>query len=207
MDFMIRKPAHFTDERVRLWKRWAPTLAALVVLTTIFLCEGFIVRHNTTQRVRAEAAAEFEQKLEEYKQEQARALQAEHWVSGDASREAAINREVDAVAMVIARLSNDQQKLTEASCMLARVLSPSYPGSFAEVAEQEGQWMFYDGSVRTFSAHDRELAEMVVRPFMESGIVPNGLTDQLVYGEWTPTDFVLRDSFRTTSTMHTWRWS
>ncbi len=41
---------------------------------------------------------------------------------------------------------------------------------------------------------------------MESGIVPNGLTAEMVYGSWSTNDFVLRDSYQTTATMHTWRY-
>ena len=202
-----RMPAHFSDERQRFWKRWIPTLLAIVILTTVFCCEGLIVRHNTEQRVRAEMAAEYDAKLEAYKAEQAAEAQAQYFLSGDASREAAINQAVDAVAQVIARLSTDRQKLTEASCILARVMAAGYPDNFPDVCSQENQWMFFDGKDKTFSAHDRELAETVVRPYMESGIVPDGLTAAFVYGEWSESDFVLRDSWTRDSKAHYWRWS
>jgi hypothetical protein len=65
--------------------------------------------------------------------------------------------------------------------------------------------MFYDGSDKTFSQHDRELAESIVRPYMESSIIPNGLTPDMVYGAWSPNDFVLRDSYENAANMHTWR--
>ena len=203
-----KMPARMRAENMahRLMKKYGIFLAAMCVWTISLICCSAIASHNTEKAVRAEMAAEYAVKLEQYKLEQAEAEQAAHWLSGDASREAAINQEVDAVAAVIAKLSTDAQKLTEASCMLARVLSPYYPDSFQEVALQASQWMFYDGSDNTFSQHDRELAEQIVRPYMESGIVPNGLTAQMVYGSWSPNDFVLRDSYENTSTMHTWRW-
>ena len=207
-EILIRKPPRtWTDERARLWKRWLPTIIALIFLSTIFWVEAVIVKHNVTEKVTEELTVRFEQELNAYKQQVAEEAQAEHWLSGDASREAAINQSIDSVAMVIARLSTDQQKLTEASCMLARVMSPSYPNSFQEVCEQDQQWMFYDGSNKTFSEHDRELAEMIVRPYMEDGIVPNGLTAQMVYGEWTTSDFVLRDTWEKNSRAHYWRYS
>lgn len=152
-------------------------------------------------------AIEYASRLEQYKAEQAEQVQRDYFLSGDASREAAINKEIDAVAPVISKLNNDAQKINETCCMLARVMSSAYPNTFAEVAQQPMQWMFFDGGDTTFSEHDRELAESIIRPYMESGIVPNGLTAQMVYGEWTPSDFVLRDSYKTTSTMHTWRYS
>ena len=206
-EITTRTPAHFTDERVRFWKRYAPTCLAILILTTLFLCEGFIVKHNTEVKVWAEASELYEQKLEAYKAEQARAVQEEYFLSGDASRESFINQEIDAVAKVIARLSTDDQKLTEASCMLARVMNSSYPDNFADVASQSSQWMFYDGTNTSFSTHDRELAESIVRPYHESGIVPNGLTSAYVYGEWSTSDFVLRDTWERTSRSHYWRYS
>lgn len=190
----------------RLIKRYGIFLAVMAVWTISLIICSAIVHHNTAESVREQMEAEYAVMLEQYKREQAEAEQAAHWLSGDASREAAINQEVDAVAAVIAKLSTDAQKLTEASCMLARVMSAAYPNSFKEVVSQPSQWMFYtpDGD-NTFSQHDRDLAEQIVRPYMESGIVPNGLTAEMVYGEWSPNDFVLRDSYQTTSSMHTWR--
>lgn len=175
---------------------WAVSMMIGCIVT------GTITHHNAYQ----EAEAYYNQQLDEYKAQLAKDNQAQHWLSGEASREAAINVEVDAVAKVIAKLSTDAQKATEACCMLARVMNRYYPNSFQEVAEQASQWMFYDHEANnTFTEHDREIADSIVRPYMESGIVPNGLTDQMVYGEWSTNDFVLRDSYKTTSTMHTWR--
>lgn len=191
----------------RFGKRYGILLAMMCLWTLSIIICAAIVHHNTEQAVRQEMAFEYASKLEAYKAEQAQAEQAAHWLSGDASREAAVNKAVDSVAAVIAKLSTDQQKLTEASCMLARVMSPFYPNSFEEVANQKSQWMFYDGTDKTFSEHDRELAESIVRPYMEQSIVPNGLTDKMVYGSWSQNDFVLRDSYETTSTMATWRHS
>lgn len=196
------------DEMVnKILKRYGIFLAVMCVWTiSLILCSA-IVRHNTEKTVKAEMVSYYDQQIALYKEEQRQAEQASHWLSGEASREAAINVEVDAVAAVISKLNTDAQKLTEGACMLARVMNPYYPDSFQEVASQPSQWMFYtaDGD-NTFSQHDRDLAEQIVRPYMEQGIVPNGLTDQMVYGEWSPNDFVLRDSYQTTSSMQTWRW-
>ncbi len=196
-----------SDWRDRFYKRYGLLIIGACLFTLYTLILSWSVHALTVRDVRKEMAVEYASQLERYKQEQAEAVQASYFMSGDASREAAINQETDAVAAVISKLSTDAQKLTEASCMLARVMNQFYPDSFAEVAEQAQQWMFYDGKDKTFSQHDRDLAEQIVRPYMESGIVPNGLTSQMVYGEWTPNDFVLRDSYKTTSTMHTWRYS
>ena len=197
-------------EMDRLKKRYGIALIGLFVWAASMMVgcclTGVIVRHQTEKRVRAEEAKHYEQMLADYHEQRQQEQAAQYFLSGEASREAAINQEVEAVAPVIARLSTDAQKATEASCMLARVMNPSYPNSFKEVAEQPQQWMFYDGSDKTYSDHDREIAESIVRPYMESGKIPNGLTADMVYGAWSQNDFVLRDSYQNTGTMHTWRY-
>ena len=199
------------DKLIQLKKKYGLLLIGSFILAayTILICcvTGTIAHHNAWEEANEVLSAEYAAKLEQFKQEQARAVQASHFLSGDASREAAINQAVDAVAGVISKLATDAQKLTEASCILARVMSPLYPNSFQEVVAQEQQWMFYDGSDKKFSEHDRELADQIVRPYMESGIVPNGLTDKMVYGEWTPSDFVLRDDWIESGKAHYWRYS
>jgi len=185
-------------------------LAAAFTVYTILLAN--FVDYRAEKRVREELQPSLErlelyENRERMEKAQAEAAAAAGFVTGEASKEQHIQREIDAVAAVIAKLSTDQMKLTEASCMLARVMNPSYPDSFQTVANQEKQWMFYDGSDKTFSQHDKELAESIVRPYLESGIIPNGLTSEMVYGAWSTNDFVLRDSYENTANMHTWRYS
>lgn len=196
---------HLEEKRDRFVKRYGIMIVLACIYTLSMILCSAIASKRTEKAVWEKARAEYAVQLEAYKREQQEAEQAAHWLSGDASREAAINQEVDSVAAVISKLNTDAQKATEASCMLARVMNPAYPNTFKEVAQQASQWMFYDGSDNTFSQHDRDIADSIVRPYMESGIVPNGLTAQMVYGSWSPNDFVLRDSYETTSTMHTWR--
>ena len=198
------------DRREKLKRRYGLSLMIVMALGfwSMLLCivTGAVVHSRTEKRVRAEMEAQHAQALADYDEAQRMERSKEYFLSGEASREAAINQATDAVAAVISKLSTDAQKATEAACMLARVMSPNYPNSFEEVAAQPQQWMFYDGSDKTFSNHDREIAESIVRPYMESGIIPNGLTAQMVYGSWSTNDFVLRDSYQNTATMQTWRY-
>lgn len=187
-------------------RRYGIMLMAACFFTMYTVALTGITTKRTEKRVWAEAEEVINQRIAEHEQAQAEAKAAEYFLSGEASRESWINQEVDAVAAVISKLSTDAQKLTETACMLARVMNPAYPNSFKEVALQAQQWMFYDGSDNTFSQHDRDLAESIVRPYIESGIIPNGLTQNMVYGSWSSNDFVLRDSYQTTATMHTWRY-
>ena len=201
----LRTRIRFFDKET-FKRRYGVLLIALAFLTSWTLgVYGYAYRKGvkvTTDKL----TTEHEQALKDQKEAQQQETAAQYFLSGEASREAFLNQETDAVAGVISKLTTDAQKATEAACMLARVMNPVYPGTFAEVAAQTQQWMFYDGSDKTFSLHDREIAESIVRPYIESGIIPNGLTSDMVYGSWSPNDFVLRDSYETTPTMHTWRY-
>ena len=188
-------------------RRYGIMLALACFFTLYTIALTGITTKRTEKRVWAEAEEVIEQRIADYDTAQREARSAEYFLSGEASREAFVNQEIDAVAAVIAKLSTDPQKYTEAACMLARVMNPAYGDTFQEVSAQPQQWMFYDGTDKTFSQHDREIAENIVRPYLENGIIPNGLTQNMVYGSWSTNDFVLRDSYQTTPTMHTWRYS
>ena len=190
----------------RLVKRYGIVVAGAALFTLYTIVLSWCVHAGAVKQVRADMEIEYAARLEEYKAEQARAVQAEHWLSGTASLDAAVNQAVDAIAPVVARLQTDEQKQTEVGIMIARTLNSGFPNSLQEVAEQEGQWPLYDGTIRTYTAHDCELVEPIVRPFMESGRLPLDLTSDIVFASWSQTDLVGRDSYYPTSTMHTWRY-
>lgn len=194
-----------TERKERFVRRYGITIVLACIFTLYSILLSAYVNHRAEKRLTAQYDAEYAQKMDDWIEEQRTERSRQYFLSGDASREAAINRATGAVAAVISKLETDQQKLTEACCMLARVMNPAYPNSFEEVAEQEQQWMFYDGRDKTYTQHDWDLAESIVRPYMESGIIPNGLTADMVYGAWSTNDFVLRDSYENKAHMHTYR--
>ena len=177
--------------------------AALFTIYTILLSAG--VEHRTEVRVRQEMAGEAAAAVEQYKQEQAREAQKQYFLSGDASREAFINQEVDSAARLAARMSNDVQKGGIICNALARVMNKAYPGTMQEVIAQPEQWMFYSADNK-FSTHDREIAEKILRAYYEEGIVPTGLTEEFVYGSWSESDYVLRNTWDFGSATRTWRY-
>lgn len=213
---------HMSTDVKTLWRKYAILIigAALFTIYSILLASyssylaqqrgaeitadavrsAVTTRENYIFDVLGITSEQFQQ-MEKAKEEGKTAL-----LTGQASWEAYVQREIDSVAAVISKLSTDQQKYTEAACMLARVMSPDYPGTFEAVAKQPIQWMFYDGTDNTFSPHDQEIADAIVRPYLESGIYPSGLTAALVHGRWSPNDYVLRDEYESSATMHTWRW-
>ena len=177
--------------------------AALFTIYTILLSAG--VEHRTEIRVRQEMAGEAAAAVEQYKAEQARETQKQYFLSGDASREAFINQEVDSAARLAARMSNDTQKGGIICNALARVMNKNYPGTMQEVIAQPEQWMFYSADNK-FSTHDREIAEKILRAYYEDGIVPTGLTEEFVYGSWSESDYVLRNTWDFGSSTRTWRY-
>ena len=199
--------AHLTMDKKTFVRRYGIAIIAAALFTLYSVLLSAYVDYKTEKRVREECAVEYAAMLEAHKEEQAQAQAAEYFLSGEASREAFFNQEIDAVAVVIAKLNTDAQKASEAACMIARHMNPAYPNSFKEIAEQPQQWPLYDGKDKTFSTHDREIAESIIRPYLESGIIPNGLTADMVYGAWSTNDFILRDSYENTAGMTTWRYA
>ena len=177
--------------------------AALFTIYTILLSAG--VEHRTEVRVRQEMAGEAAAAVEQYKAEQARETQKQYFLSGDASREAFVNQEIDAAARLAAKMSNDIQKGGIICNALARVMNKAYPGTMQEVIAQPEQWMFYSQDNK-FSTHDREIAEKILRAYYEEGIVPTGLTEDFVYGSWSESDYVLRNTWDFGSATRTWRY-
>ena len=193
-------------DKKRFVRKYGIVFGVAIFFTLYTILLSAWVNYKAEKRVRAEVEAEYAQQLQAHKDQMAQEQAAERFLSGDASREAFINQETDAVAAVISKLATDDQKRTEASCMLARVMNPAYPGTFQEVAEQAQQWPLYDGTDKTFSQHDREIADSIVRPYIESGIIPNGLTEDYIYGSWSPSDYVLRNTWEFGQNTRTWRY-
>ena len=181
-----------------------------VILAAVMFVEGVVVFAGTAYTVRKETEAKMEaiytEKLEMYKQEQAYQEQAKAFLSGTDSLNVAVNQTVDVIAPIVARLQTDTQKKTEVGIMIARTLNSGFPNSLQEVAEQKDQWPLYDGSVRTYTAHDWELVEEIIRPFMENGILPLDLTPDIVFATWSETDLIGRDSYYTDSIKNTWKY-
>ena len=207
METMINRLMNRTAERIRVGfrRKWGIFIigAALFTIYTILLSAG--VEHRTEVRVRQEMAGEAAAAVEQYKAEQARETQKQYFLSGDASREAFINQEIDASARLAARMSNDVQKGGIICNALARVMNKAYPGTMQEVIAQPEQWMFYSEDNK-FSTHDREIAEKILRAYYEEGIVPTGLTEDFVYGSWSESDYVLRNTWDFGTATRTWRY-
>ena len=101
---MFARLMNHAAERIRVGfrRKWGILIigAALFTIYTILLSAS--VEHRTEVRVRQEMAGEAAAAVEQYKAEQARETQKQYFLSGDASREAFINQEIDAAARLAA---------------------------------------------------------------------------------------------------------
>lgn len=193
------------DAKDRFLKKYGIILTCICLWTiSLILCSS-IVRHTTEREVRQEMAVEYASMLERYKAEQAEQVQASYFLSGDASREAFLNQEIDAAARLAAKMGNDTQKGGIICNALARVMSRNYPGTMQEVIAQPNQWMFYSPENK-FSTHDREIAEAILRAYYVDGIIPTGLTEEFVYATWSEQDYVLRNTWDFGPSTRTWRY-
>ena len=183
-----------------------------VILAAVMFVEGVVVFAGTAYTVRKETEAKMEalyaEKLEMYKREQAEEVQKQYFLSGDASREAFVNQQIEVAARAAGatQMKLDVQKGGVIETILARVMNPAYPDSFKEVAEQEGQIPFYSPDNK-YSQHDWEIAESIIKPYYDSGIVPNGLNEKYIYAEWSENDYVLRDAWLKDGNAHYLRYS
>lgn len=204
---MFAKIMNHAAERIRVSfrRKWGILIIGAALFTIYSVLLSASVAHQTEIRVRQEMAGEAAAAVEQYKAEQARETQKQYFLSGDANREAFVNQEIDAAARLAAKMANDVQKGGIICNALARVMNKAYPGTMAEVIAQPNQWMFYDPETK-FSTHDREIAEKILRAYYEDGIIPNGLTDEYVYGSWSESDYVLRNTWDFGSSTRTWRY-
>lgn len=179
-------------------------MAAAFALYTVIL--SGVVEHRTEQRVRQEAAIEYASMLEKYKAEQREQEQASYFLSGDASREAFLNQEIDAAAHFIAEEANETMKGTKLGVAIARLMAGGYGSTLKEVFNQPNQWMFYSGEDNKFTQSDRDFAEGIVRKYYEESIIPNDLTVDIQWMRWTPGDYQGMNNWNEKAATKTWRY-
>ena len=194
------------DARERFLRRYGILLIIAAAFTVYTILLSAWVNYRTTKRVKAEMAEYYAAELQAYKDEQANARSREYFQSGEASKEAFINQEITAGAQLISKEANDQVKGTKLGVAIARKLNQNYPDTIKEVAAQPNQFMFYSEE-NTYTQHDWDLAESMIRPLYETGIIPNGLTENKVYFEGNGNSGTARDSYETTTSMSTWRYA
>ena len=198
------------DARERLKRKYGILLIgtfALAAYTMLLCCiTGTIVHHNTIYDMEQEIAAEYEARLEAYKAEQAYQLQASHWLSGEASLEAQINKEADLLAKGMQIWKNDRAKGTFIWNALMRMESSLYPGNLEEILSAPKQYDWWSEK-NPITAADRELAISILKDY-HAGIWPSDLTIKHIYLEMRDggNDCVLHTAYDHSGNDNQWRW-
>lgn len=201
-----RKSSRGSDLFDRFKRRYGILLIAAAAFTIYTIILSACVEASTEKRVWAEAEVKYAGQLEAYKAEQAYEAQKEHWLSGNASREAFLNQEIDAAAHFIAEEANETMKGTKLGVAIARLMAGGYGETLQEVIDQPDQWMNYSGTDNKITQADRDFAEKIVRDYYENGIIPDGLTEDIQWLTWSPGDYLARNNWNAATATKTWRW-
>ncbi len=188
----------------RFLRRNGLLLVALAALVLWTWTVRTIAWHNAVEETTEELTAAFELEKEAAVQAVRDEYAAARFLSGEASRQAAMAAEAGWIAKVLYGMKDNTQNdlKTAVWCILNRADNAWYPDSVQGVCEQKQQWMGYsaDNPVLT-DLKDLALEELSV---WHAGERP--VSQEYVYLYWTPQKVTLRDSFTDGSTTNYWRY-
>lgn len=207
------RPRITIDTR-QLTRKYGLSMAIVCALLVYTLLLSWWITARTEKRVREEVTAEvtsqMRQGFQSYLDQMEREQKSASFMTGEASRDAAIDDLTDALAPFIAGYRMDGKVSSKGAhgigwCALARLLSGNYGANITEVLAQPRQWEFYspDHAVRN---EDLEIAKEIAADFI-AGRYPDGFTADLIYAERTNDgDVALRNEFKTGSNTTFWRY-
>lgn len=191
------------DRSRRFIKRNGILLMALAGLVIWTWAIATIAYHNGKADATEKLTADYEQQIESAVQAVKDEYAAKRFLSGEASRQAAMSAEAGWIAKVLYGMKDNSVRdlRTATWCILNRVDSAWYPDSVQGVCEQKQQWMGYsaDNPVLTDL---KDLAMGELEQWYE-GERPVGA--EFVYLYWTPQKVTLRDQWQDGSNTSYWR--
>lgn len=184
-------------------KRNGILIAVLLGMTIWTWTVTTIARHNAVAETTERLTIEYEAKIEAAEQAVRDEYAAKRFVSGEASRQAAMAADAGWIAKMLYGIKDNSEAdlRTAVWCVLNRVDNTWYPNSVQGVVEQKDQWMGYSGDNPVLTDL-KDLALEEVEKWYE-GERPVGI--EFVYLYWTPTKVTLRDSWQDGSTTNYWR--
>lgn len=210
IDNLIR-PIYTSDWFNRFIKRHSIAIGIVVFLVVWTASVSTIARHNaiveTTEKLSRQYQAEYDTKLQAYIDSQENQRQAEQFLSGDASRQAAINT----AATIMAKsfyghrnvVTHDDDFRTLGWTELFRVESK---GEFAglndlqSVVSQPNAYMGYSDD-NPITDHFLELATEICTDYY-SGNWPT--TEKFVYLDWSTGKMIARNDLKTNANTEYW---
>ncbi len=182
-------------------------IACFLPLWTAAACliTGSIVRRNTEAEVAERLNHEWRGRMQTYLDEQEQQRMASSLLTGEESRQAAMDAEADAIAKLLYGYRNNslRDRKTLIWCVLMRTDNAGYPGTVEGVVSQKDQWMFYsnENPIRT---DDKAMALEQLQAWHD-GRYPAGLSTDYVYAEWSQTRIRLFDNYEDLSERNYWR--
>jgi hypothetical protein len=147
---------------------------------------------------------EWRGRMQAYMDHQEQQRMAEGLLTGEASKQAAMEVDADWLARLAGPYATKRMQRTVIWNALVRVANPDYPNTVEGVVNQPQQWMFYS-ETNPIKADVREMALEELKLYYD-GRYPAGLSNDYVYGEWSATDYVLRDRWEKNSMTSYWRY-
>ena len=225
-----KRAALLTEKFENFRKKHTVTIIGAVLLTvwTVGTCciTGSIVKHNTEAEVSEELTHNWRGQMQivqdrvnilesivqkrnagnvltEEERSVFKEITGEGILTGEESRQAAMEADADWLARLAGPYATKRMQETVIWNALVRVASPNYPNTVEGVVTQKDQWMFFS-ETNPIKEDVRELAMEQLELFQE-GRYPAGLSNEFVYGEWSSTDYVLRDRWEKNSSTKYWR--
>lgn len=197
---------HFLTEAT---EKIAKKYGIALLLLAAFLLYGAAVAAWTERKVTKEVTeavtSQMRGDFQRYLAEQENARMAAGLLTGDASAQAAMEAEADALARLLYgyRDNSLRDRRTLIWCVLARVDNSAYPNTVEAVIDQPQQWMFYksDNPIRD---DDRRIALEQLQAWHD-GRYPAGISSDFVYAEWSAHDIALRNEYQSGKTTKYWR--
>lgn len=185
-------------------RRYGILCTALIFLLAWSTLVWITAYREASIKVTEELTAEYDHEYELAMNVFIERWEADHAPTADEEMEAQIRAEADCIARAIGPMKTQQMKQTMLWNILARVDSPYYPDTVAEVVNQPSQWMFYseDNPIRE---DDVAIALEQLRLWHE-GRYPARFDSSLVYGKWSTNDYVLFDDWSQGMGTKTWRY-
>ena len=201
----IPKALKLDLKQERFVKRYGFAIAFILALAvySVLICviTGTIVRKNTM----TEMEHEYRGRMQAYLDQQEQERMASSLVTGEKSRQAAMDLEAREIARVLYGVKDNSEKdlRTAVWCILNRVDNAGYPSSIYAVCAQSKQWMGYSpenpvlDNLKQIALEELETWYAGTRPVDSS----------FVYLNWTPSKITLRDNWTDGSSTNYWRYS
>lgn len=197
-----------SDRTKEFWKKHMILIVVCLFLPlwTAGACwiTASIVRHNTEVETADRVRHEMNGQMQNYIDRQEQERMAAGLLTGEASLQAQKEEDAEYLAKLSDQYKTKRMKQTVMCNAWARMKNENYPNTIKAVVSQANQFQFWSEN-NPVKADDYALA-MELLDELYAGRYPSGFDDKFIYGEWSPNDYVLRDTWQKDSSTNYWRY-